>query len=118
MRGLLAFLFPPFHFVVFPLLEALFLFFPQTQELPIIPCSLAGQRVRRQGGVGRGGQVGSPTCCAAITEPVLEMLLEGEQSLELLPDSRSQRFIKSRASSKITALECKVYKHIHIYTPR
>ena len=116
MHGLLTFFFP-FHFVVFPLLEALF-FPPQTQELPVIPCSLVGQRARRQGGVGGGGLVGSPTCYAALTEPVLEMLLEGEQSLELLPDSRSQRFIKSRASSKITALECKVYTHIHIYTPR
>lgn len=110
--------FPPFHFVVFPLLEALFLFSSQTQELPIITCSLVGQRARRQGEVGGEGPVGSPTCYAAITETVWEMLLDGEQSLELLPDSRSQRFIKSRASSKITALECKVYTHIHIYTPR
>ena len=79
---------------------------------------LGGPESKKAGWGGGWGTGRLTKCYAAITEPVLEMLLEGEQSLELLPDSRSQRFIKSRACSKITALECKVYTYIHIYTPR
>lgn len=113
MHGLLTFFFP-FHFVVFPLLEALF-FPPQTQELPVIPCSLVGQRARRQGGVGGGGQVGSPTCYAALTEPVLEMLLEGEQSLELLLAVGHRDLSRAGHPAKLQPWNAK-YIHTYIYT--